>query len=105
MPVRVALACDWFLKYTCAQAAAMARAGADVLLLCREHAGEFGGDADERRATLEIARDARALVLEAPGRLWDPKAVPALLRIRRADRRASRPRSSTCTTAASTPGR
>ncbi|MDQ6606423.1 MAG: glycosyltransferase family 4 protein [Actinomycetota bacterium] len=81
--MRVALACDWFLKYTCAQAAAMARAGADVVLLCRDHSLEFGGDADERHATIGIARDAGVLVLEAPGRLWDPKAVPVLLRIRR----------------------
>ncbi len=81
--MRVVLACDWFLKYTCAQAAAMARAGADVVLLCRDHSLEFGGDADERHATIGIARDAGVLVLEAPGRLWDPKAVPVLLRIRR----------------------
>jgi glycosyltransferase involved in cell wall biosynthesis len=81
--MRVALACDWFLKYTCAKAAAMARAGADVVLLCRDHSLEFGGDADERRAAIAVARGAGVLVLEAPGRLWDPKAVPELLRIRR----------------------
>jgi starch synthase len=81
--VRVALACDWFLKYTCSTATAMARAGADVLLLCRDHPGEFGGDGQERRATIAVARDAGVRVLEAPGRLWDPKAIPALLRIRR----------------------
>ncbi len=81
--MRVALACDWFLKYTCAKAAAMARAGAEVTLLCRDHSLEFGGDDDERRATIAIAREAGVLVLEAPGRLWDPKAAPALIRIRR----------------------
>jgi glycosyltransferase involved in cell wall biosynthesis len=81
--MRVALACDWFLKYTVAQAAALAGAGADVLLLCRDHPFEFGGDATERADTLSRAHDAGVRVLEAPGRLWDPAAVPLLLRIRR----------------------
>jgi glycosyltransferase involved in cell wall biosynthesis len=81
--MRVALACDWFLKYTAAQAAGLASAGADVLLLCRDHPFEFGGDAAERADTLGRARDAGVEVLEAPGRLWDPAAVPLLLRIRR----------------------
>ncbi len=81
--MRVALACDWFLKYTCAMAAGLARAGADVVLLCRDHSLEFGGDDAERRAMVAVARDAGVLVLEAPGRLWDPKAAPELLRIRR----------------------
>jgi glycosyltransferase involved in cell wall biosynthesis len=81
--MRVALACDWWLKYTCSKAAAMARAGADVLLLCREHSMEFGGDDHERNATISQAREAGVRVLETPGRLGDPKATPALLRIRR----------------------
>lgn len=81
--MRVALACDWFLKYTTAQAAALARAGAEVLLLCRDHPFEFGGDGEERLDTLRRARDAGVLVLEAPGRLGDPAAIPALLLIRR----------------------
>ena len=81
--MRVALACDWFLKYAAAQAAGLARAGAEVLLVCREHAGEFGGDEGERQAALRGPRDAGVRVVEAPGRLWDPAAIPVLLRLRR----------------------
>ncbi len=81
--MRVALACDWFLKYAAAQAAGLSRAGAEVLLLCRDHAGEFGGDEDERQGALRGARDAGVSVIEAPGRLWDPAAIPVLLRRRR----------------------
>jgi glycosyltransferase involved in cell wall biosynthesis len=81
--VRVTLACDWWLKYTASKAAAMARAGADVQLLCREHAQEFHGDTAEREATLAEPREAGVTVLQAPGRIWDPHAIPALARIRR----------------------
>ena len=81
--MRVALACDWFVKYAVAQAAGLARQGADVLLLVREHAFEFGGDTHERAAALQGARAAGASVIELPGRLWDPAAIPTLGRIRR----------------------
>jgi glycosyltransferase involved in cell wall biosynthesis len=81
--MRVALACDWFLKYTAAQAAALARAGAEVVLLCRDHAVEFGGDRDEWHATVEEAGRKGVRVLATPGRLWDPRATSSLVRIRR----------------------
>lgn len=81
--MRVVLGCDWFLKYAAAQAAGLARSGADVLLLCRTHAQEFGGDAREREACLAGARGSGVRVIEVPGRLPDPRAVPALARIRR----------------------
>jgi glycosyltransferase involved in cell wall biosynthesis len=80
--VRVVLACDWFVKYTVAQAAGLAGRGAQVLLLVREHAFEFGGDRAEREHALDRARNAGVLVVELPGRLWDPQAVPSLRRIR-----------------------
>lgn len=81
--MRVALTCDWFLKYAAEQTAGLARAGADVLLLCRTHASEFGGDAQERATTVEIARRAGVTVIEVSRRLSDPRAAPALLRVRR----------------------
>jgi glycogen(starch) synthase len=81
--VKVVLACDWFLKYCASQSAALARQGAEVVLLCRAHAKEFGGDADERMASLDGARRAGVEVIEMPGRVSDPRAAPALLRIRR----------------------
>lgn len=84
--MRVALACDWFAKYAVAQAVGLAHEGAEVLLLVRDHAFEFGGDTHERAQTLARARAAGVAVLELPGRLWDPRAAPELWRIRRAVR-------------------
>jgi glycosyltransferase involved in cell wall biosynthesis len=80
--VRVVLACDWFLKYAASQSAALARQGAGVVLVCRTHAHEFGGDTREREETLAVARQAGVEVIEIPGRLPDPRAAPALWRIR-----------------------
>jgi glycosyltransferase involved in cell wall biosynthesis len=79
--VRVVLTCDWFLKYASAQAAGLVRAGADVVLLCREHAHEFGGDHAERARSLAVAQEAGVSVLVIPGRLSDPRATPALARL------------------------
>lgn len=81
--MRVVVTCDWFLKYAAEQTAALARTGAEVALLCRDHAFEFGGDRDERAATLAPARSAGVQVLEIPGRLRDPVALPSLLALRR----------------------
>jgi glycosyltransferase involved in cell wall biosynthesis len=81
--VRIALACDWFLKYAAAQAAALAATGTEVVLVCREHPFEFGDDQRERIAAIDSARAAGARVLELPGRLGDPAALPELIRIRR----------------------
>jgi alpha-maltose-1-phosphate synthase len=41
--VRVLLGCDFFLKYTAALTAGLAREGADVALLSRDHDFEYGG--------------------------------------------------------------
>src|ERR1700680_2021897 len=80
--MRIALACDWFLKYATAQGAALARAGAEVLLLCRTHAIEFGGDEGERELALATGRGGGGGVAAVPNRLWDPRAAPELLRVR-----------------------
>ncbi len=82
--MRVVITCDWFLKYAAAQSAALARAGAEVLLLCREHAYEFGGDAGERDATLAEPCAAGVRILELPGRLWELRGARALVPVRRA---------------------
>jgi glycosyltransferase involved in cell wall biosynthesis len=81
--VRVVLACDWFVKIATAQAAALQRAGAQSIVLCRDHSIEFGSDPEERRRTIEDAVAAGAGVIETPGRLWSPTALPALAQIRR----------------------
>jgi glycosyltransferase involved in cell wall biosynthesis len=85
--MRVVLTCDWFLKYAAAQAAGLARAGAQVLLLCRSHALEFGGNQREWHAALDRAQRAGVEVLEIPGRISDPRAVPRLIALRRRVRR------------------
>lgn len=81
--MRIALGCDWFLKYGASQTAALARRGADVLLVCRTHAHEFDEDDHERRQMLDVARRAGVRVIELPGRLSDPRVAPALIGIRR----------------------
>lgn len=73
--MRVALVCDWFLKYTAPLAAALARGGADVTLLCRDHAREFGGSYEERAETLERAADAGVRVLTLTGNVGSPPAL------------------------------
>src|SRR5579884_937098 len=85
--MRVVLTCDWFLKYTSAQAAALSRAGAEVTILCREHALEFASDRDERERTLAEPREAGVIVHEIPGRYWDTQALAPLRHLRRALRR------------------
>lgn len=87
--MRVALACDWFLKYASTQTAALARAGAEVMLLCRDHALEFGGDEAERRLALEHAAGAGVRIVELHGRLWDWTSTGELVRIGRHLRRFS----------------
>lgn len=81
--MRVALTCDWFLKYAAEQSAGLARAGADVLLLCRGHPNEFGGDEEERASTLQRASDAGVTIVEIPGRLSDLRAGRSLMAIRK----------------------
>lgn len=82
-PLRVMVTCDWFVKYAVEQAAALARAGCAVMLLCRDHALEFGGDASERARTLGRATALGVTVLELPGRGRDIRALRAMARLRR----------------------
>ncbi len=77
------LSCDWFLKYAAPQAAGLARAGAEVMLVCRGHAIEFDGDEHERETTLAVARGAGVQVVEIPGRLTDHRVLPHLVALRR----------------------
>jgi glycosyltransferase involved in cell wall biosynthesis len=81
-PLRVLVTCDWFLKYAAAQSAGLADAGAAVVLLCRGHAQEFGGDAREQTRALVDAARAGVTIIEIPGRLSDLRAARSLLAIR-----------------------
>ncbi len=85
--MRVAVVCDFFLKYAEHQMRALRQVGADVALLCRDHAYEFGGDENERAAALSrIAADG-VHIIEVPGRVTAAAHAPAILRARRELRR------------------
>jgi glycosyltransferase involved in cell wall biosynthesis len=82
---RVLLACDWFVKYTAGLARGFADLGCDVMLLTRDHTGEFPseeGDAVIRRYVAEVTGD-RVRHRMLPGRVRDPSALPALVRLTR----------------------
>ncbi|CAN5268504.1 hypothetical protein BH20ACT13_BH20ACT13_16120 [soil metagenome] len=83
--MRVLVVCDWFLKYAASQALALQRSGADVFLLCRDHALEFGGSGAERRDTLRSAAD-RVTMGVLPGRISSPSALKDVGRLRRSVR-------------------
>lgn len=81
-PMRIVVTCDWFLKYAIQQTAALARAGAEVMLLCRDHPIEFGGDTAERLGTIRQATEQGVEVVELPGRGRDVRALRAMLHLR-----------------------
>ncbi len=83
--MRVLVACDWFLKYAVSQVSALHRSGADVSLLCRSHAFEFGGSNDEREQVLEALNGVPIRVLH--GRVRSPSAVREVVELRRAVRK------------------
>jgi glycosyltransferase involved in cell wall biosynthesis len=76
--MRVLIACDWHVKYASAQSAALARAGADVLLLSRGHSDEFAGNAVEREHCLDTARLAGVLTIETRAPLRDLTGLAAI---------------------------
>ena len=86
--MRVLVACDWFLKYAAHQATALARAGVDVRILCRTHAFEFGGSAEERASALAALDGVSISAL--PGRVSSLSAAGAVRRLRK-DVRTWRP--------------
>jgi glycosyltransferase involved in cell wall biosynthesis len=86
--VRVAIVTDWFLKLVVeGQATSLQELGHDVLLVCRAHANEFGGDVDERRALLERLRLAGVEIVEVPGRRFTVEGFTAARAARGALRR------------------
>jgi glycosyltransferase involved in cell wall biosynthesis len=79
--VRVLIVCDWFLKHAVRQAEALARAGADVSLLCRSHSLEFGGSASERAQLLAELNGIPVRVLE--GRVTSVARSGQVVQLRR----------------------
>lgn len=80
---RVLLTCDWLLKYTAGLAGGLGDAGADVLLVTRDHAMEFGGDAAEMSAHLDQLMSDEVALVTLSGRTRDPRTMSAVSAIRR----------------------
>lgn len=72
---RFLLACDFLRKYAAALARGLADAGADVRLLTRDHALEFGGDVSAMRSEIRQRLDPSVPVWWMPGRVSEATAV------------------------------
>lgn len=70
---RVLLVCDALFKYTAALAAGLAEAGAEVKLLGRDHALEFGGDQAEMKRYAEGVLGGRVDHIVLSGRVREPR--------------------------------
>jgi alpha-maltose-1-phosphate synthase len=81
--MRVAIVCDWFLKYAVRQAIGLRHQDVDVVLVCRDHAHEFGGSAAERGELLEEARTEGVEVLTVHGRVASPARLAETVGLRR----------------------
>jgi glycosyltransferase involved in cell wall biosynthesis len=79
--LRVLVVCDWFLKYAVEQTIGLRQADAEVALLCRDHAGEFGGDAEERQETVDRAAYHGVQVIELRGRTSSVRHLPEAARV------------------------
>jgi glycosyltransferase involved in cell wall biosynthesis len=79
--MRVLIACDWFLKNAVPQAVSLADEGAEVALLCRSHALEFGGSDAERRGLLTELNGVSVHVLS--GRVTSVESVGGVRSLRR----------------------
>jgi glycosyltransferase involved in cell wall biosynthesis len=86
-PLRVLLACDWFVKYVAGLAGGLEEIGCEAMLLTRDHDMEFGGEPGEMRAFLARGLGDRVPHLELGGRVSDPRRLGQLVGLRRACRR------------------
>jgi alpha-maltose-1-phosphate synthase len=86
-PLRVVLACDFFLRYTSMLAGGMERAGAEVALLTRDHDMEFGDRPGAAAQFAAAATTPAAKRCAMPGRVRSPRGLAAALRARREMRR------------------
>ena len=91
-PIRVAMVSDWHAKYVTPLARAIADHGAEVQMVTRDHDLEFGGENGEvvpgtMARWVAEQLDGRAEHLQLPGRIRQPSALSALVRLHRALRR------------------
>jgi glycosyltransferase involved in cell wall biosynthesis len=80
---RVLLACDWLLKYAAGLAQGLRESGAEVAMLTRDHALEFGGNQAEMREELEHRLGPDSPLWIARGRIRELGALSELRRIAR----------------------
>jgi glycosyltransferase involved in cell wall biosynthesis len=85
--MRILVVADWFLKVAEGQAAALSEHGDDVVLLCRDHALEYGNAAHEREAALRSLRDAGVRILQLSGRRHHPEGTRSVARAMRTVRK------------------
>jgi glycosyltransferase involved in cell wall biosynthesis len=67
-PARVAVLCDGFLRYGCAQAAGLSEIGMNVSLYYVDRLDEFAGNRHDRETHLDRARDAGVTTVVLPRR-------------------------------------
>lgn len=84
---RVVLACDFFLRYTSMLAGGLARAGAAVTLLSRDHDEEFGGRPGAAAEFVAAAAGPAVQRCTVSGRVRSPRGLGGARRARRELRR------------------
>jgi glycosyltransferase involved in cell wall biosynthesis len=72
---RVVLTFDWFLEYAAEQALGLSHAGADVLVVCRDHLQEFDGDHGSWLHHIAKMRDSGIGVCVIEGRTVSVRAM------------------------------
>jgi glycosyltransferase involved in cell wall biosynthesis len=80
------MVCDWFLKYAGREAIGLSNAGAEVGLMCRSHAFEFGNSQDERSSLLAHAKENGVSIFEVDGRITSVRTLPSVGRTWRSAR-------------------
>jgi len=86
-PRRVLLACDFFLRYTSMLAGGIERAGAEAMLLGRDHDFEFGGRPGAAAEFVAAATSPALRRCVVSGRVRSPRGALDAVRARRSVRR------------------
>jgi glycosyltransferase involved in cell wall biosynthesis len=86
-PLRVWLACDWFVKYTAGLARGLADVGCEVDLLTRDHDQEFGDAPGAMRSFVAATVEGQVDHLELGGRVRSRSGAGRMVRLGRARRR------------------
>jgi glycosyltransferase involved in cell wall biosynthesis len=84
---RVLLVCDHLVRYAAGVGEGLRAQGANVALVTRDHAEDFGGDADAMREAVAARLGPDAPIWWLPGRVRDRSAVPVTRAIATAVRR------------------